>query len=146
MQRDIKESDWKLFRKVRELALERFCQRVLDEVEALKADVAKSAHERYIGIYRLTRERDRELADMFNAPGRSVAAMQLCMIARDGLVTEEELAQFSAELRGHVERFRSYHADKALDHKIAGDAEAGSLDRAADEAISEFRAGRAREL
>ena len=29
---DIKESDWKVFRKLREVALERYCERVLKEV------------------------------------------------------------------------------------------------------------------
>jgi hypothetical protein len=29
---DIKESDWTIFRKLRELALERYCQRALEEV------------------------------------------------------------------------------------------------------------------
>ena len=32
MQRTISESDWKLFRQLHALALERFCERVLSEV------------------------------------------------------------------------------------------------------------------
>jgi hypothetical protein len=41
---DIKESDWKVFRKLRELALERFCQRVLEEVRVL-LDKGIGSHE-----------------------------------------------------------------------------------------------------
>jgi hypothetical protein len=113
MQRDIKESDWKLFRKVRELALERFCQRVLDEVGVITSAASPNAHERYLSIYRLMRERDKELAEAFNAPRRSAALMQLCIMARHELLTEQELAQFSAELHREVERFRSDHNQHA---------------------------------
>lgn len=35
---DIKESDWKVFRKVRQLALERFCEQVLSEVKILASN------------------------------------------------------------------------------------------------------------
>jgi hypothetical protein len=37
MTREINESDWKLLRQFQPLALERFCQRVLAEVEQLTA-------------------------------------------------------------------------------------------------------------
>ena len=37
MSRQIPERDWKLFRKVREAALERYCERVLREIAELTA-------------------------------------------------------------------------------------------------------------
>jgi hypothetical protein len=48
----ISESDWKIFKPVRKLALERFCERVLIEAERIRADVSKSQHERYVETLR----------------------------------------------------------------------------------------------
>ncbi|MBV9234461.1 MAG: hypothetical protein JOZ94_01385 [Xanthobacteraceae bacterium] len=45
---DIKESDWKTFKPLRQRALERFCGRVLDEVARIGSDQTKNTHERYI--------------------------------------------------------------------------------------------------
>jgi hypothetical protein len=50
----------------------------------------------------------------------------------------DELARFRAW-------FEAFEADR-FDRKIARDARAGKLDRLADEALAEFRAGNAREL
>jgi regulator of sigma D len=70
---DIKESDWKTFKPLREQALERFCQRVLDEVARIGSDQTKSRHERYIAIYQMTRERDKEIEQIFDHLRRSTA-------------------------------------------------------------------------
>jgi hypothetical protein len=44
----IKESDWKLFRRLRQVALERFCARVLTELRSAVADTDDRYHERYL--------------------------------------------------------------------------------------------------
>jgi len=41
----IPERDWKVFRELRALALERFCQRVLAEVAGVSGDESHSFHE-----------------------------------------------------------------------------------------------------
>src|SRR5215813_14019781 len=66
MMREIKESDWKIFRQLHAVALERFCQRVLDESEGLRGDRTMSAHEQYVAIYQLFHKRDKEVARLFN--------------------------------------------------------------------------------
>jgi len=48
---EIKEPDWKLLRRVHPLALERFCERVLAEVDRVSHDGATS-HARYLEIFR----------------------------------------------------------------------------------------------
>ena len=45
MRGQIKESDRKLFRQLRLIALDRFCQRVLNEVGRISADPGRSNHE-----------------------------------------------------------------------------------------------------
>ena len=64
--REIKESYWKVFRKLHPVAVEQYCERVLAESESLHRDTTRSAHERYRALYRLFRERDKELARLFD--------------------------------------------------------------------------------
>jgi hypothetical protein len=101
--RDIKETDWKLFKPLRKIALERFCERVLDEISRISSDGSKSKHERYLAIYRLVRERDQEIDPIFDVLRRSTAVRQLCAFRSHDLVTEQELRQFSPDLRKSVE-------------------------------------------
>jgi hypothetical protein len=103
---EIKESDWKIFRKVREPALERYCQRVLEDVRRLLDKDKGAYHERYLKVWELLRNRDKTLALAFNDPRRSQAIIQLANIKAENLLTEDELNQFSAELLEHIELIR----------------------------------------
>jgi hypothetical protein len=103
----IAESDWKKFRKVRELALERLCTRILSEIQKAGTRPDLTSHERYLEIYQLIQDRDRDIARTFNDPRRSTARMQLLSMVSLELVTPEELGTFSQELQtsiaGHLE-------------------------------------------
>jgi hypothetical protein len=55
---DFPESDWKLFRDLRDIALERFCKRILNEVHTIVRDGSRTYHERYLDAFRLWRRRD----------------------------------------------------------------------------------------
>lgn len=111
--RDITESDWKKFRPLREQALERFCGRVLDEVAQIGSDQSKSTHERYVAIYQLTRDRDKEIDQIFDSLRRSTAVMQICSLRLHGLLTDAEVRQFSPEIIDTVELFLRHHNDVA---------------------------------
>jgi hypothetical protein len=97
------ESEWKLFRKVREVALERFCENVLTEVSKLSSKSGKSAHERYLAIYKRIRRRDRELAEAFDSPSRSRALFQLAMLLRLKLLDQDEIGAFRPETKEAVQ-------------------------------------------
>jgi hypothetical protein len=103
MSREISEADWRTFRELRSIALERFSQRVLSDVVRLATETDKSSHERYRAVFGLIQRRDRELADAFNDLRRSTAVRRLACIQSHELLTEEELARFSAETRETVE-------------------------------------------
>ena len=103
MERGIHESDWKLFRRLQPLALDRFCQRVLADVTRLAADRDTSNHERYLAVFKLLQRRDAELADAFNHPRRSTALIQLARIRFQELLTEDEFMRFSPETRASVQ-------------------------------------------
>jgi hypothetical protein len=99
--KSIREADWKVFKQIRETALQRFCQQVLDEIDAINRDAALTAHERYIKVYELMQARDRKLAATFDKLSRSDAVFQLMLMRTLGLVSEEDLARFSPELQQH---------------------------------------------
>jgi hypothetical protein len=99
----MRESDYKLFRQLQTVALDRFCARVLSETSRIASDGSKSNHERYLALYQHLREKDRELALLFDNPRRSTASIQLAGIWIRRLLTEEEKARFSAETREAVE-------------------------------------------
>ena len=105
MAREILESDWKAFRKLREVELERFCERVLGEIGSIASNGTASHHDRYLEIFRLIDQRDEELARAFNAPRRSQAVMQLATIYSLGLLSQDELLSFTPATREIVESF-----------------------------------------
>jgi hypothetical protein len=103
MATEIKESDWKLFRRLRQVALERFCERVLTELRSAVADTDDRYHERYLNVFDLIRDRDKTIRRIFNDPRRSNALILLANIKHEGLLTTAELAQFSPEARQAIE-------------------------------------------
>jgi hypothetical protein len=99
----LSEGDWKLFRRYQPVALERFCQRVLDDVCRLAADPGRAAHDRYLAVYALVRDRDRELAAALDGPSRSTAFGQLARLRAEGLLADDEFAGFSADARSAID-------------------------------------------
>ena len=100
----IPERDWKHLRNVSRRALERYCERVLQECASILSDTGRTAHERYLALFQLTRERDRELSRAFDDLRRSTATVRLVAMRELGVVTDEEMEGFSPETRGIVER------------------------------------------
>ncbi len=93
----IKESDWKLLRELKNVALERLCQRALEDLQRAALAPSQNWHERYLQVYSLIHERDKEVADIFNDLRRSTALLRLMMMRTAGLVTDEEMSRFSEE-------------------------------------------------
>lgn len=97
------EAEWKIFRQLWDVALDRFCQRALAEVSKLSSQPGKTNHERYLAVYKRLQRRDRELSDAFDNPRRSTALRQLAHIYHLKLLTEEEFEQFDAKTKGSVQ-------------------------------------------
>ena len=100
--REITESDWKVLRRVHPLALGRFCERVLAEIDRVLRAGATSHHGRYLEIFRILQQRDRELARLFDNPRRSHALTMLAQIRSQALLTEDEFSGLSPETRGAI--------------------------------------------
>ena len=96
------ESDWKVFRRVREAALQRFCRRILDETAQLASRSEQNSHEQYLKLYKLIDKRDHEIAKAFNDFRRSTAFEMICLMKRYNMLTDEELSQFSEQTRRFV--------------------------------------------
>jgi len=104
MRFEFPESDWKVFRALREITLERFCKRVLDEMDCLRNDDSRTNHERYLDIWQLMAERDNELAIAFNDPKRSQMLGQLIAMHTHGLLDQSDFDRFSEKTREKVEQ------------------------------------------
>jgi hypothetical protein len=97
------ESDWKKFRRLREVALERLCDRTLKEIVRLATNASSGSHQKYLAIYEFIQKRDREMASAFNDPRRSRALQQLSAMHALGLLEVGELDVFTDETREAVE-------------------------------------------
>ena len=73
MSRDFRESDWKILRQLHPIALERFSQRVVDEIQAITSDASRSAPRSLCGCVRPGSAAKREMADVFDDMRRSTA-------------------------------------------------------------------------
>ena len=111
MSANILESDWKILRGLQPLALDRFCRRVLGEIEKTIDAEDRSAHERYLEIFRLLRHRDGELARSCDDLRRSNAIFKLTAMRAQGVLTDEEFGRFSDETRGRVDAILSLDRD-----------------------------------
>lgn len=97
--RGIKESDWKRLRDLKPILLDRYCARVLADLENLSKDATLTPHQRYGEIYGLIHARDKELAYIFDDLRRSNAIIKLMLMREAGLLEVEEVAAFSEDTR-----------------------------------------------
>ena len=98
---DIHESDWRVFRRLHSIALERFCKRVLEEVREA-AECETDYHDCYRKVYRLIRNHDKRMAAAFDDPRRSNGFLLLANIIGEGLLSADELKQFSQEAQARI--------------------------------------------
>lgn len=98
----IPETDWKVLRALHPVALDRYCERVLEEIRQIAADAQRSHHQRYLAIFELMQERDPTLALAFNDMRRSAALQRIMHLQHLGLLRPEEFARFSEGTRDAV--------------------------------------------
>lgn len=95
----IPEKDWKHFKVVHDVAMERYCSRVIEECQEVLTDAGVSARDRFLQVSRLVRERNREMASAFDDMRRSTAVLRLATMIGLEVVTAKELEQFSSLVR-----------------------------------------------
>jgi hypothetical protein len=95
----MKESDWKKFKQIKELALEKYCSLVLSECNEVVLNEQQHSHERYLYLYNLLQNRNEHMALMFDGHSRSNAWLQLIAIRREGLAEEALVEDLSEDFR-----------------------------------------------
>lgn len=98
------EPDWKVLARLKPLALERLCRRILDEAQAIIANTAEGeSHPAYLRLYRHIHKQDRLIADCFDNWSRSRALEHLLLWRQHHLISDEEFAAFSPQTRAIIE-------------------------------------------
>jgi len=95
----MKESDWKIFKAIKEEAIEKFCENCLAEFREVIDDESKNVHDRYLLNYKLVKNRDKLMALLFDGHSRSKATLQLLAIRGEGLASDKLVSELSDELR-----------------------------------------------
>jgi len=98
----ILESDWKKFKELYKIALDRFYQGVLDDAKTIAQHGALSAQARYGMLYRLMRDRDKDIVRTFDHYSRSSALMALRTMVKHDLLTDAELSVLSESAREEI--------------------------------------------
>ena len=104
----IPEADWRRFKELHSKVLERYCSLTLEEAAAVSRSSEGTAHDRYVKLFTLIKEHDQQIAKVLDDFRRSTAVMQLGLMRRMKLLTDEELSAFSEETRTRVEGIASF--------------------------------------
>jgi hypothetical protein len=100
MPREFPEPDWKILFRLKPLALDRLCQRILKTSEDIIVHVNEGGHHNaYLELYKHIQSSDKRLSNCFDDWKRSQALEILTNWKSEELLTEEEFAAFSSETR-----------------------------------------------
>jgi beta-galactosidase beta subunit len=98
-------SDWKHFNRVKEIALERLCTRILQNVCESATNESKTPHERYLDVYKLVMESNKDIARGFDFHSRSRVISQLLAMQSLEVIDDSDLVKFSDEIRDQLSLF-----------------------------------------
>ena len=92
---DIREKDWKIVRSMKDDAYDLACQRIMDKLYKIITTEEKSAHSRYLELWKTLKAEDENIALMFDNMKRSSALHQLARWRFADLITDSDLESFS---------------------------------------------------
>lgn len=95
----MKESDWKKFVLIKEQALEVLCKRILDQSNDIISNDSKSFHKRYLALFSHIQDSDESIVAAFDGHSRSRAFIQLMVMRKLDLVSDEALSTLSTDLQ-----------------------------------------------
>ena len=100
---DIRESDWKIARSMKDNALDLACKQILEKASKIIESDDEGNHAKYLVLWKVMRAEDKQIAFMFDDFKRSTAIQQVSSWKRRGLITEEEFSSFSPETQERIE-------------------------------------------
>lgn len=105
---DFREADWKVLRELKMVALERLCQRIVQEVERELGSNGKSHYDRFLRAHSLLMKGNDKVARAFDDMRRSTAFMHLYEMRSQKLVTDDELLRFSPAVQDKIRALEKY--------------------------------------
>ncbi len=106
MERDFPEADWKILSKLKPLALDRLCQRILTTSEDIIVHAREGGyHSAYLELFKQIQKDDKTIGNCFDDWRRSQAFFILAKWRREKLITDEEFTGFSEVTCKAVELF-----------------------------------------
>jgi hypothetical protein len=91
----MRESDWKIFKQIKQKAIEEYCEQALKEFSEIINDDKEHVHNRFLLIHRLAKNREKEMSLIFDYDSRSKAPIQLMLIRKEGLADQHLLSKLS---------------------------------------------------
>lgn len=95
----IPERDWQKLKAMKDRVLDAACRRVLEQAQQTLNHREGRNHEAYLELYKLMNDGDQQIALMFNDLRRSTAIFKLVAWQTQGLLTDQDLEEFSEETR-----------------------------------------------
>ena len=99
----MKELDWKVFTDIKDKAIEKYCTLALEESKEVISDQKEHVHNRYLLLYKLLQNRNKQMSLLFDGHSRSKAWIQLIAIRSEGLADEVLLSKLSDEFRNETD-------------------------------------------
>ena len=103
---EIKESDWKLVRELRPIALERLCGQLLREVGKQCECGERPSYQRFMRVFTVVQDGNDQIARAFDDLRRSTALARVAVMRSNGLITEAEFSRFSEDSRARIGRLQ----------------------------------------
>lgn len=97
-----KESDWKHFKALNEVVLQRLAQQALDSIQSIATSEDRSPYDRYQAMVAETKDWDEKFRIGFGQFSRSRMLMQIGYLRSLQLVHDDELAGFSSDVQTWV--------------------------------------------
>ena len=81
------------------------CNNIFEKIDQISCKRKDKEHESYLKLWKLLNKEDREISIMFDDLKRSNAVMKLASWKRNGLISEEKMAEFTNETQQSIELF-----------------------------------------
>jgi len=104
----VPEKDWKRLSGLKESLLNSACETIFRRIEQISSTRKGREHEAYLELWKEINKEDGVIAEMFNDLKRSNAVFKIAALKHHGVLTDEQLAQFSQETQDEVARLCEY--------------------------------------
>jgi hypothetical protein len=101
--KDLPESDWKKFNGLLEIAMQRYFERATEEMKRRVTAEHAPAKDRFWDAFEYAQKQRRRARELFDEYRRSTALIQLALMRRDELLTDEELMPLTQATRQFIQ-------------------------------------------